>query len=94
MFLVSGCYLSRWAAGAEHGVEVFDEEFGEDVDRHQSSERDRTVTRPNKVYPEDTGQVRRTHLVHDALLGHLRRTDQSKREKSEREGPIRDDLII
>lgn len=67
----SGCYLCRRAAGAEHGVEMFDEDLGEDVDGGQSGQRDRTLARPNQVHPEHTGQIRRTHLVHDALLRHL-----------------------
>lgn len=73
----SGRYLSRWAAGAEHGVKVFDEDLREDVDGSQSAERDRTVTRPNQVHPENTGQVGRTHLVDDALLGHLTATNHT-----------------
>lgn len=73
--VVSGRYLSRWAAGAEHGVKVFDEDLCEDVDGSQSGERDRAVTRPNQVHPENTGQVRRTHLVDDALLRHLTTTN-------------------
>ncbi len=67
----SGCYLCRWAAGAEHGVEMFDEDLGEDVDGGQGGQRDRTLTRPNQVHPEHAGQIGRTHLVHDALLRHL-----------------------
>lgn len=70
----SGCYLCSRAAGAEHGVEVFDEDLGEDVDGHQSAQRDGAVSRPDQVHPEHAGQVRRTHLVDDALLRHLTTT--------------------
>lgn len=31
-------HLSRWAAGAEHGVKVLDEDLCEDVDGSQSAE--------------------------------------------------------
>lgn len=72
----SGCYLCSWAAGAEHGVEVFDEDLGEDVDGHQGAQRDGAVSRPDQVHPEHAGQVRRTHLVHDALLRHLKTTQR------------------
>ncbi len=67
----SGCYLCRWAAGAEHGVEMFNEDLGEDVDGSQRRQRDGAVTRPQQVHSEHAGQIRRTHLVHDALLRHL-----------------------
>lgn len=54
---VSGCYLCRWAAGAEHGVEMFDEDLGEDVDGRQRREGDGAVTRPQQVHAEHAGQV-------------------------------------
>lgn len=72
----SGCYLCRWAAGAEHGVAMFDEDVGEDVDGRQRGQRDGTVARPDQVHPEHTGQVGRTHLVDEALPRHLKATDR------------------
>lgn len=69
----SGYYLRRWAAGTEHNVEVLDEDLCEDVDGGQSAEGHRAVTWPHQVDPKHAGQVRRTHPVHDALLGHLMR---------------------
>lgn len=68
----SGRRLSGGAARPQHRVEMFDQDLGEDVDGSQSRQRDRTLTRPNQVHPEHTGQVRRTHLVDDAFLRHLR----------------------
>lgn len=70
--LRSGCYLSIWTAGAEHGGEVLDEDLSEDVDGSQSAQRDRDVTRPHQIDPEYAGQVCWTHPVHKALLRHLR----------------------
>ena len=58
--------------GAKHCVEMLDENLSEDVDGRQSSQRDGTMARPNQVHPEHTGQIRRTHLVHNALLRHLK----------------------
>lgn len=66
-----GQYLTSGAAGAEHGVKVFDEDLGEDVDWCQRRQRDGAVTRPNQVDPKHTGQVGRAHLVDDALPRHL-----------------------
>lgn len=73
----SGCYLSRWAAGAEQSVKVFNEDLSKDVDGHQSGQRDGTLPRPNQVHPENTGQVRWTHLINNALLrNHVEEADQ------------------
>lgn len=49
---------------------MLDEDLGEDVDGGQSGQRDRTVTRPDQVHPEHTGQIGRAHLVHNALQRH------------------------
>ena len=67
----SGGHLGGGAAGAEHGVEMLDEDLGEDVDGGQRRQRDGAVTRPQQVHAEHAGQVGRTHLVLDAPLGHL-----------------------
>lgn len=53
---------------------MLDEDLRKDVDGRQGVQRDGAVTGPHQVDPEHTGQVRRTHLVDEALLRHLRRT--------------------
>lgn len=90
----SGCYLSRWAAGAEQSVEVFDEDLSEDVDRHQSGQRDGTLPRPNQVHPENTGQVRWTHFINDTLLrNHVEETDQVLQHNEMMFGKTFNDLL-
>lgn len=73
----SGYHLRRWAAGTKHSVEVLDEDLSEDVDGGQSAKGHGAVTRPHQVDPKHAGQVRRTHPVHNALLGHLMRNPTS-----------------
>lgn len=58
-------------------MEMLDEDLRKDVDGRQGVQRDGAVTGPHQVDPEHTGQVRRTHLVDEALLRHLRRTRQT-----------------
>lgn len=97
----SGHHLCRWAAGAEHGVEVLDEELSEDVDGGQSGQGDGAVTRPDQVHAKNTRQVRWRHLVYDAFLRHLKGTrearerEQRKRiNKLERCCSVRFDLLV
>lgn len=82
----SGHHLCRWAAGAEHCVDVLDEELSEDVDRGQSGQGDGAVTRPDQVHAKNTRQVRWRHLVYDAFLRHLKgaphRRERGNREKT------------
>lgn len=53
---------------------MLDEDLREHVDGGQSAQGDGAVTGPHQVHAENTRQVRRRHLVDDALLTHLRGT--------------------
>lgn len=97
----SGNHLCRWAAGAEHCVDVLDEELSEDVDRGQSGQGDGAVTRPDQVHAKNTRQVRWRHLVYDAFLRHLKgaahRRERGNRKhinKLERCCSIQFDLLV
>lgn len=57
---------------------MLDEDLSEDVDGRQVAQSDGTLTRPNQIDPEDAGQVGRTHLVNDALEGHLKDTTNQR----------------
>jgi len=74
--------MFRGAAGPEHGVEVLQQDLGEQVDLVQVLQRQRAGRRPQQTDPEHTGQAGAAHPVLEAVLGHLQAEDSRGRDTS------------